>query len=239
MYYTVCVSPFLLTWFNDRTLNKKTEAQLESVQGPLQKLPTLALSHYYNVPPPLLNQNHYYNQPQSPLYYSPQEQHIQATYYNKFMQHAHFFSTVATVQHASTQLSPAPSTPIVLKNPTLDEKEKKKWERQELARIKAESNARFKSYLSGLPLLQYPDIYKVECVDDMETANQKILQLLAEDKDHRFGLDLEWPPCFVKGKPENKVSLVQICSSNRILLIQLSRMSGNVKYNNSKSSSCN
>lgn len=110
------------------------------------------------------------------------------------------------------------------------EKERLKLERQRLSEIRIANNARFKLYLSSLPELDYPSHYKVECASTMNEANTKLDQLIKEDSAKMFGLDLEWPPCFVKGQKENKVSLVQICSAKRILLIQLSRINGIVRY---------
>ncbi|KAI8328448.1 ribonuclease H-like domain-containing protein, partial [Chlamydoabsidia padenii] len=41
-----------------------------------------------------------------------------------------------------------------------------------------------------------------------------------------FGLDMEWKPSFVKGRPQNPVGLIQICGVTRILLIQVAQMKG-------------
>ncbi|KIY67573.1 ribonuclease H-like protein [Cylindrobasidium torrendii FP15055 ss-10] len=38
------------------------------------------------------------------------------------------------------------------------------------------------------------------------------------------GFDLEWPPTFRKGQPENPVSLVQIASQDAVFLFQISKM---------------
>jgi hypothetical protein len=84
--------------------------------------------------------------------------------------------------------------------------------------------------LLTLPQLDYPDHYKVRVAATIDEANTRLAQLIKEDPRKVFGVDLEWPPCFVKGQPENKVSLIQICSSNRILLIQLSRIHGKSVY---------
>ncbi|RCI05199.1 hypothetical protein CU098_004720, partial [Rhizopus stolonifer] len=98
-------------------------------------------------------------------------------------------------------------------------------EREEKARQRMELNNQFKAYLEGLPSLTYPDYYQVNVVSDVNETNERIHALLEANKqDTSFGVDLEWPPQFVKGKPENKITLVQICSANEILLIQLARM---------------
>lgn len=106
-----------------------------------------------------------------------------------------------------------------------------KLEKLELDRLKAEKNAQFSAYLAALPQLAYPKHYRVECINDVESTNKRLRQLmmLNEGEDKIFGLDLEWQPTFIKGKPENKVSLVQICDANSILLIQISRMPGTDK----------
>ncbi|KAI8096101.1 ribonuclease H-like domain-containing protein [Thamnidium elegans] len=106
------------------------------------------------------------------------------------------------------------------------EKLRLKRERERLSQIRNENNARFKDYLATLPQLDYPKHYKVECVANLEDANRKLAQLVGKQTHSVFGVDLEWPPCFVKGQSENKVTLVQICSQDKILLIQLPRIQG-------------
>lgn len=41
-----------------------------------------------------------------------------------------------------------------------------------------------------------------------------------------LGFDLEWRPNFIKGHPENRVSLVQLANQDTIFLIQVSAMQG-------------
>lgn len=131
-------------------------------------------------------------------------------------------TTTTTTTKTTAKKANTPTT-----NATKNEaKQQLKLERQKFADLRRENNARFKELLESLPILDYPSHYTVECVTDADDANVKLLRLLQENKDNKYGLDLEWPPCFVKGKSENKVSLVQICSRNRILLLQLSRMQG-------------
>lgn len=45
-----------------------------------------------------------------------------------------------------------------------------------------------------------------------------------------LGFDLEWKPSFLKGQPENPTSLVQLASSDTILLMQLSGAEGIPKF---------
>lgn len=97
-------------------------------------------------------------------------------------------------------------------------------ERQKAAEEKQASNARFNTYLDSLPTLIYPNFYQVDCIGNMDEANRRLRQMTKTEK--IFGVDLEWPPTFVKGQSEKKTSLVQICSANNILLIQLGRMHG-------------
>ncbi|KAI8638823.1 ribonuclease H-like domain-containing protein [Parasitella parasitica] len=99
------------------------------------------------------------------------------------------------------------------------EKQRLKLERQKLIN---ENNARFKTYLDSLPELMYPSFYKVECIGDLDEANDRLSCLAANEK--IFGMDLEWPPTFIKGQQEKKTSLVQICSANSILLLQIGQM---------------
>ncbi|KAI8378247.1 ribonuclease H-like domain-containing protein [Choanephora cucurbitarum] len=98
-------------------------------------------------------------------------------------------------------------------------------EREENARIRIETNNNFKAHLETLPLLDYPKCYTVSVIADTDQANERIHQLIEANKTQPFfGVDLEWPPQFVKGKPENKTTLVQICSDKEILLFQIARM---------------
>lgn len=125
----------------------------------------------------------------------------------------------------------APSSSTVLIKPSVTasaetEKSRLKTERERLSLIRNENNARFKDYLATLPQLDYPKHYKVECVATLDEANKKLAHLVGSHSRSVFGVDLEWPPCFVKGQSENKVTLVQICSQDKILLIQLPRIQG-------------
>ncbi|KAL9560510.1 hypothetical protein PS6_000112 [Mucor atramentarius] len=104
------------------------------------------------------------------------------------------------------------------------EKERLKLERQKAAEEKRLSNARFNTYLDSLPTLIYPNFYQVECIGNMDEANKRLRQMTKAEK--IFGVDLEWPPTFIKGQSEKKTSLVQICSANNILLLQIGRMHG-------------
>ncbi|KAI8877065.1 ribonuclease H-like protein [Backusella circina FSU 941] len=104
------------------------------------------------------------------------------------------------------------------------QKEARKKQRELELQDRAEKANLFKIYLSELPVLQYPNNYKVKCVHTHDDANRYLTELTSKNKE--FGLDLEWPPVFVKGQQENKVALVQICSTDHIILIQLSRMKG-------------
>jgi hypothetical protein len=138
-----------------------------------------------------------------------------------------------TIQHdpKKRSSSPPPTNPIdIAAKAAKLEKLRLKQEREKMEELRAESNARFSAYLSALPQLTYPSHYTVECTDSLEATNERLRQLMSnKGEDKIFGLDLEWPPTFVKGKPENKVSLVQICNADTILLIQLSRMPGKIE----------
>lgn len=132
-------------------------------------------------------------------------------------------TTTTTIKTTAKTTTTTPATTT-----STTTKQQLKLERQRFVELRRENNARFKEFLESLPILEYPSHYTVECVTHADDANVKLLQLLQENKDNKYGLDLEWPPCFIKGKSENKVSLVQICSRNRILLLQLSRMQGKI-----------
>lgn len=129
----------------------------------------------------------------------------------------------------SSKLSPnAKPYPLQESNIQIDQKaidkQRLKLERQKQMEERNESNARFKTYLESLPDLIYPNFYKVDCIGSMDEANNRLRQLTKIEK--IFGVDLEWPPTFVKGQSEKKTSLVQICSANNILLLQIGRMQG-------------
>lgn len=47
---------------------------------------------------------------------------------------------------------------------------------------------------------------------------------IAKFKPGLVGFDLEWRPTFVKGKPENPVSLVQLANEDTVLLLQVTAM---------------
>lgn len=131
-------------------------------------------------------------------------------------------------QHYSTLTARSPQVSSVVIKPAIpvDEKLTLKQERERQAIARSENNVRFKEYLANLPPLSYPSHYKIDCVSTLEETNIKLAELLKKDANKVFGVDLEWPPCFVKGQKENKVTLVQICSADSILLIQLARMQG-------------
>ncbi|KAI9027582.1 ribonuclease H-like domain-containing protein [Phycomyces nitens] len=88
-----------------------------------------------------------------------------------------------------------------------------------------QSKEDYAKFLNTLPLLEHPKSYRVECVSTLEDTNRLLPELFSTCRDGTiFGLDMEWPPSFVKGKKENKTALVQICDAKSILLIQLSQM---------------
>ncbi|KAI9354920.1 ribonuclease H-like domain-containing protein [Pilaira anomala] len=158
----------------------------------------------------------------------------------------HKVDTDKQFKHVSFQpystMSPSTSSTVLIKPPVVtkpkggtqktvlneqqQEKLRLKQERERLLEIRTESNARFKDYLDNLPQLDFPKHYKVECATSLEDTNRKLSELLGKNPHRVFGVDLEWPPCFIKGQSENKVTLVQICSESRILLIQLPRIQG-------------
>ncbi|KAL9551157.1 hypothetical protein MBANPS3_004400 [Mucor bainieri] len=130
---------------------------------------------------------------------------------------------IITVASPTTKPYPGQATTTQLDEKAI-EKERLKLERQKAAEEKRASNARFNTYLESLPTLIYPNFYQVDCIGNMDEANKRLRQMTKTEK--IFGVDLEWPPTFIKGQSEKKTSLVQICSANNILLIQLGRMHG-------------
>ncbi|KAI9270703.1 ribonuclease H-like domain-containing protein [Phascolomyces articulosus] len=73
------------------------------------------------------------------------------------------------------------------------------------------------------PTIEYPSHYNVICISDPKDMNKQMINLLSK-KETVFGLDMEWQPQFQKGKPQHKVGLIQICSSDSILLFQTARL---------------
>ncbi|KAI7906080.1 ribonuclease H-like domain-containing protein [Cokeromyces recurvatus] len=121
-------------------------------------------------------------------------------------------------------MHPQPTTTAITKEPINKSKQLEKEERLQQQLIRDEANKRFKKHVDSLPELRFPGYYKIDCVNTIEDTNKHILDLANGSQTKFFGLDFEWRPTFVKGQPENKISLVQICSEDRILLIQLSSM---------------
>ncbi|KAI9478376.1 MAG: ribonuclease H-like domain-containing protein [Benjaminiella poitrasii] len=124
-----------------------------------------------------------------------------------------------TVPHSTTETIDPKESLKTSKYLTKEEKLQRRLEREEATK-------RFKAYTETLPDLDYPSHYKVDCVNTLEEANARIRHLMDHNKNTFFGLDFEWKPTFIKGQPENKISLVQICTADTILLIQLSWIQG-------------
>ncbi|KAI8147404.1 ribonuclease H-like domain-containing protein, partial [Fennellomyces sp. T-0311] len=76
---------------------------------------------------------------------------------------------------------------------------------------------------ANLPILQWPGHYKVFCTADPDEMNAHITNLLSKGETV-FGLDIEWPVSFQKGRPQGKVALIQICGQDTILLFQVSKL---------------
>ena len=60
-----------------------------------------------------------------------------------------------------------------------------------------------------------------------ETANERIAGIASRSTPFVIGLDFEWRPTFVAGRPENPIALVQVACEDEILLVQVSAMRGN------------
>jgi hypothetical protein len=60
-----------------------------------------------------------------------------------------------------------------------------------------------------------------------ETANERIARIASRPTPLAIGLDFEWRPTFVAGRPENPIALVQVACDDEILLVQVSAMQGN------------
>ncbi|KAG2184303.1 hypothetical protein INT44_009318 [Umbelopsis vinacea] len=100
--------------------------------------------------------------------------------------------------------------------------------------------AAFQQNIDTLDLVDYSQTHTLFCTKSPTETNaiirkmiklpvQLIIGLLSfllySDREGQvFGLDLEWRPTFIKGGKENKTALVQLCNSNSILIIQISRM---------------
>ncbi|KAI8983791.1 ribonuclease H-like domain-containing protein [Pilobolus umbonatus] len=106
-----------------------------------------------------------------------------------------------------------------------EEKARLQEERLKLLEERGRINKTFLTQLDTFPKLHYPSTYTVECLSSMDKVNSALSQLLNNKDQNIYGVDIEWPPTFVKGEAEKKTSLVQICDADKILLIQLSRLS--------------
>lgn len=60
-----------------------------------------------------------------------------------------------------------------------------------------------------------------------ETANERIARIASRTTPFAIGLDFEWRPTFVAGRPENPIALIQVACDDEILLVQVSAMQGN------------
>ncbi|KAI9283790.1 ribonuclease H-like domain-containing protein [Umbelopsis sp. AD052] len=82
--------------------------------------------------------------------------------------------------------------------------------------------AAFQQNIDTLDLVDYSQTHTLFCTKSPTETNAIIRKMIKEGQ--VFGLDLEWRPTFIKGGKENKTALVQLCNSNSILIIQISRM---------------
>ncbi|KAI8988620.1 ribonuclease H-like domain-containing protein [Mycotypha africana] len=103
-----------------------------------------------------------------------------------------------------------------------EEKKRLNAERIRLQKIKSAEGARFLKRIQAYTQFEYPSYYKITCINTAKDVERYLKHLMEREK--VFGVDLEWPPSFKKGEKEKKTSLVQICSSKHILLIQLTNM---------------
>ena len=63
-----------------------------------------------------------------------------------------------------------------------------------------------------------------------ETANERIARITSRTTPFAIGLDFEWRPTFVAGRPENPIALIQVACDDEILLVQVSAMQGNQSF---------
>jgi hypothetical protein len=59
-----------------------------------------------------------------------------------------------------------------------------------------------------------------------DEANECIARITSRPGTLTIGLDFEWRPKFVMGRPENPIALVQIACDDEILLVQVSAIKG-------------
>ncbi|RCH98993.1 hypothetical protein CU098_010431 [Rhizopus stolonifer] len=104
------------------------------------------------------------------------------------------------------------------------EKSEQQIRHEELLAEKKASKAEIEKYINELPALVLPKHYEVDCFDKIEQANSELVEFLKANSEGVFGVDIEWPPCFIKGRPENKTSLIQICAAKKVLLFQVGQM---------------
>jgi hypothetical protein len=60
-----------------------------------------------------------------------------------------------------------------------------------------------------------------------DTANERIARIASRPTPFTIGLDFEWRPTFVAGRPENPIALVQVACDDEILLVHVGAMQGN------------
>jgi hypothetical protein len=60
-----------------------------------------------------------------------------------------------------------------------------------------------------------------------DTANECIARIASRPTPFAIGLDFEWRPTFVAGRPENPIALVQVACDDEILLVHVGAMRGN------------
>ncbi|KAI8391730.1 ribonuclease H-like domain-containing protein [Radiomyces spectabilis] len=94
---------------------------------------------------------------------------------------------------------------------------------ESLQQAREANKLRFKQYMKTLAPLAYPVHYVLKCVSENDAIEEAIQDML-NSGEKAFGFDMEWPPTFVKGEKEKKTSLIQICSSNKIILLQIGRL---------------
>lgn len=71
---------------------------------------------------------------------------------------------------------------------------------------------------------EYNPETRVLYIRNHDEANKELSKLSAGSQ--ALGFDLEWKPTYLKGARENPVALVQLATSDTILLLQISAMRG-------------
>jgi hypothetical protein len=83
--------------------------------------------------------------------------------------------------------------------------------------------------IANLPLYDWRTFgsnAQLHYIQTEDQANECVARITSRPGTLTIGLDFEWRPNFVMGRPENPIALVQIACDDEILLVQVSAIQG-------------